>query len=89
MKSLNLVSTLNARGVAKVLDVGANLGQYANSLFSAGFNGEVVSFEPLSDIHAKLVRNAAGNLRWRVHERCAVGEGSGRVTNNRAANAAA
>jgi len=83
----DLVNTLNSRGVVKVLDVGANLGQYANSLFSAGFNGEVVSFEPLSDIHAKLVRDAAGNPRWRVHERCAVGGESGRVTVNRAANA--
>ncbi|MBI6630993.1 FkbM family methyltransferase [Pontibaca salina] len=83
----DLVGTLNSRGAVKLLDVGANLGQYASSVFAAGFKGEVVSFEPLGNIHAKLAQNAASNPRWRVHERCAVGAAAGTVTINRAANA--
>lgn len=83
----DLMAELNARGVSTLLDVGANLGQYASSSFAAGFAGEVISFEPLGDIHAQLTHSAKANPRWKVHSRCAVGAATGKVKINRAANA--
>jgi len=83
----DLVRTLNDQQITKVFDVGANLGQYASSVFATGFNGEVVSFEPLSEIHASITQSAQSNPKWRVHDRCAVGASAGTVTINRAANA--
>ena len=47
-----------------LLDVGANEGQYALRMRRAGFQGRIVSFEPLSDAFAALERRAAGDPSW-------------------------
>ena len=49
-----------------VFDVGANVGQYAERIFSTHYPGVVVSFEPNPDAIAVLERKAAANPRWRV-----------------------
>jgi FkbM family methyltransferase len=62
-----------------VLDVGANIGQFAQGIRAAGYRGHIVSFEPLSAAHEALTEAAAEDPLWDVVERCAVGdrEGSG------------
>ncbi len=65
------------RNLKLFLDVGANTGQFAENLFAAGFDGEVVSFEPLSEVHARLAARAAGHPRWHVAERSALGAARG------------
>lgn len=44
-------------GITKVLDVGANTGQYAQELRKISFEGEIVSFEPISSVFEMLKKN--------------------------------
>jgi FkbM family methyltransferase len=73
-------------GTDVVLDVGANTGQFAQSLRHAGYTGHIVSFEPLSDAHVRLVSAAASDALWDVAERCAVGAAAGETQINIARN---
>jgi FkbM family methyltransferase len=36
------------------LDVGANVGQYAERQISLGYTGQIISFEPISSVFTKL-----------------------------------
>jgi FkbM family methyltransferase len=47
-----------------VIDVGANSGQYGSFLRSIGFNGWIVSFEPVKSVFEKLVENAKRDEKW-------------------------
>lgn len=71
-----------------VLDVGANIGQFAKGLRTHGYDGQIVSFEPLSDAHEALVVAAKDDLLWDVVERCAVGAANGTAEINIAGNSA-
>ena len=62
----NLADFLHCQAIDLVLDVGANEGQFAIDLREAGFAGEIVSFEPISFVFAKLAANAARDHRWTV-----------------------
>jgi len=69
-----LLCQLAHHGVDLVLDVGANDGGYAHGLLEQGFAGPVVSFEPLTSAHARLEARAAGDARWFVAPRMALGD---------------
>jgi FkbM family methyltransferase len=56
-----------------IFDVGANTGQFAQGLRASGYQGHIVSFEPLSGAYATLVAAAAPDPLWDIAERCAVG----------------
>jgi FkbM family methyltransferase len=69
-----------------ILDIGANIGQFAQCLRAGGYHGHIISFEPLSDAHATLVAAAAADPLWDVAERCAVGASDGWAEINIASN---
>lgn len=78
--TVRLVGLLQAHGVTHVLDIGANLGQYAKLLRQAGYAGKITSFEPIAETHRALVAAAASDARWTVAPRMALGAHAGQVT---------
>jgi FkbM family methyltransferase len=69
-----LALLLAANQVDLVLDIGANAGQWARELRRAGYAGDMISFEPLIEAHAKLAKNAGHDRKWTVAPRAALGE---------------
>jgi FkbM family methyltransferase len=68
-----------------VLDVGANVGQYAERLRTHGYRGRIVSFEPLQDAFERLSGSAAADALWDC--RCvALGDSDGEAAVNVSAN---
>jgi FkbM family methyltransferase len=59
------IAAMRARGINLVLDVGANSGQYVTWLRKAGYDGEIVSFEPIPSAFAALTVAHQADRRWR------------------------
>lgn len=49
-----------------VIDVGANVGEYGAMLRRTGYQGRIVSLEPVSDVYQELARKAANDKSWRT-----------------------
>jgi FkbM family methyltransferase len=77
---------LKRLGTAMVLDVGANIGQYAAHLRQLGYAGRIVSFEPQAEAHAALTAAAAGDPLWDIGPRVALGAEPGTAMLNIAGN---
>ncbi|MDO9457172.1 FkbM family methyltransferase [Nocardioides sp.] len=59
-----------------VLDVGANIGQFAKHARRMGYRGRIVSFEPVPDLVEVLEQAAADDPDWHVVP-CALGDEDG------------
>lgn len=68
-----------------VLDVGANQGQYAGDLRSLGYDGPILSFEPVRSTYTQLVHRCADDPSWQALN-LALGSETGSATINVAAN---
>jgi FkbM family methyltransferase len=77
-----LVRILDHHGITAVLDVGANVGQYATRLRQGGWAGRIVSFEPLPTARVALTLAAATDPMWEVAPPMALGASAGTVTLN-------
>src|SRR5687767_4528 len=77
---------LKKRNISLVLDVGANRGQFAQSLRrQLGYKGRIVSFEPLQDAFSALQAAASGDELWSCRN-IALGDKAGTSTINISAN---
>ncbi|MEK6278010.1 MAG: FkbM family methyltransferase [Actinomycetota bacterium] len=73
------------QGVDLVLDVGANGGQTGRMLRDCGYQGRIVSFEPLSEAFERLQGASANDPAWEAHK-LALGERPATATMHVAAN---
>lgn len=78
---------LQASGIDVVLDVGANIGQFAGELRKNGYRGRIVSFEPLEQAFRALSQAAARDGRW-IAEHTAIGAEGGTALINVSKNLA-
>ncbi len=84
--AFQLLKALTYFDIDMVLDVGANVGQFASELRSVGYKGYLVSFEPLSAAHTALSEAAGRDPKWHVHPRSAIGDNDGEIEINIAGN---
>jgi len=79
---------LKTYGIEVVLDVGANIGQYAKMLrYELGYSGFIHSFEPMKAEFSELQRAARGDPLWKVVN-CGLGDAEAEMTINVAGNSA-
>jgi len=71
-----------------IFDVGANCGQYASFLRDCGYQGKIVSFEPLSSVYSQLLSLSKKDNLWEIAPRSALGDQEGEITINIAGNIA-
>jgi FkbM family methyltransferase len=83
-----LVRQLALHKVEVVLDIGANIGQFAQKLRTAGYTGKIVSFEASSSAHSVLLKKASRDSNWIVAPQVALGDRNGTVMFNIAGNSA-
>ena len=81
-----IAELIRQRRINLVLDVGANLGQFAHGLRAASYRGRIVSFEPIASVHKQLSQAAEGDPEWMVSDRMAIGAADGSIEINIAAN---
>ena len=67
--SFDLSNTINFHNIEVVLDVGASWGGYAKTLRRFGYKKKIISFEPVSKTHSKLVENSLDDNKWHVHKK--------------------
>jgi FkbM family methyltransferase len=81
-----LMAALRHSHIDLVIDVGANEGQFAKELRTGGYSGRIVSFEPLSAAHGRLLQESNRDSVWHVHQRCALGDRLGEIELNISGN---
>lgn len=64
----HLSNVLASRNIDCILDVGANAGQYGVFLRSLGYDGYIVSFEPVAAVFAALKKTAESDSKWRCFD---------------------
>jgi FkbM family methyltransferase len=73
-------------GVKTILDIGANTGQYASELRRHGWEGQIVSFEPLPTAYNSLMAQSQSDPKWECAPRLALGSAAGTTNINIAIN---
>lgn len=58
------VATMKRWGTDLVIDVGANVGQYASKLKREGFRGQILSVEPLPNAFIRLQQAMNADANW-------------------------
>jgi len=80
-----LVTMMTYNGVDAVVDVGANIGRFGTALRQAGYKGEILSFEPLSEAYGVLEKKSRTDPKWHAFQ-SAIGAENGEAEINIAGN---
>ena len=67
--------------INKVLDVGANIGQYAEDIRSQGYKGDIISFEPVTAAFHELEKRSRNDIHW-ITRNAGLSDYDGRATIN-------
>jgi FkbM family methyltransferase len=73
----NIAYLIDKHRIDFVLDVGAHVGEFGQQLRRCGYRGRILSFEPISELHAKLALAASGDRDWTVASPLALGATAG------------
>jgi len=79
------ISLINYYKINKILDVGASVGLYGETLRKLNFEGKILSFEPLSHSYSNLIKNSKNDKNWEVYN-YALGDKNSEVFINIAKN---
>jgi FkbM family methyltransferase len=74
----DLIDFIEDRNIDLVIDVGANRGQFGESLRASGYRGRIVSFEPVEKEFKTLAEKALPDGNWEAHH-CGLGAVAGEV----------
>lgn len=74
-----LAKALELSGTTLVFDIGANEGQFAKEIRENGFQGSIVSFEPLTSAWKALNKAALTDKKWFVFKQSAIGDQNGEI----------
>ena len=72
-----IIKAMRKVNVNILFDIGANTGQFSEEIRNKGYNGKIISFEPLTSAREKLTQQASKDANWIVHERAAIGDYNG------------
>ena len=62
-----MLKLLSSYDINIVMDVGANIGQYAKELRNLGYTNRIISFEPLSSAFHQLQKSSSKDNLWDVY----------------------
>ncbi|MFI8829227.1 FkbM family methyltransferase [Streptomyces sp. NPDC053431] len=68
MNAQRIAELIERYEVNFILDVGANICQYAELLRNLGYEGRIASFEPVRQFYDVLAEKAAADAKWDVYE---------------------
>jgi FkbM family methyltransferase len=77
----HLANLIKFYDIDVIIDVGANVGQFAKGMRKNGFKGEIFSFEPVQSTFDQLKSSADGDNKWHVYK-LALGDKKEKVTIN-------
>ena len=78
-ENARFISMLSTHNVNLIFDVGANAGQFGVLLRKIGFDGKIISFEPLSDAREILLNISNNDPLWQIAPQTAIGEENGKI----------
>ena len=78
-ENARFISMLRTYNVNLIFDIGANAGQFGVLLREIGFDGKIISFEPLSDAREILLNISKNDPLWQIALQTAIGEENGEI----------
>lgn len=69
-----LNNILKNNNIDCLIDIGAYQGDFTKKLILSGFKGDVISIEPVTENHKKLLSKAKRFRNWKVYKRVGLGD---------------